>query len=93
MNLDTSIEIESPGEFRLVGAYPNPFNPGTTVRYELPEAGMVAFEVYNLIGQQILRLDESFESSGTHSVRVEATGWSSGVYLYTIKFGGQIKTG
>jgi uncharacterized protein YfaP (DUF2135 family) len=91
--LNTSIEIETPGEFRLVGAYPNPFNPGTTIRYELPEAGMVGFEVHNLIGQQLIRFDETFESSGTHSVRVDATGWSSGVYLYTIKFGGQIKTG
>jgi len=91
--LNTSIEIETPGEFRLIGTYPNPFNPETTVRYEVPEAGMVGFEVHNLIGQQVLRIDESFINSGTNSVRVDATGWSSGVYLYTIKFGGQIKTG
>lgn len=91
--LNTSVEIETPGEFRLNGAYPNPFNPETTVRYEVPEAGMVGFEVHNLIGQQVLRINDSFVSSGNHSIRVDATGWSNGVYLYTIKYGGQIKTG
>lgn len=91
--LNTSIEIETPGEFRLIGAYPNPFNPETTVRYELPEAGFVDFKVHNLIGQEVLRINESFMGSGPNSVRVNAEGWSSGVYLYTIKFGGQIRTG
>jgi hypothetical protein len=91
--LNTSIDNELPGEFRLHGAYPNPFNPETIIRYEIPEAGSVRFEVYNMVGQQILQSFTPLLHSGTQSIRVDAASWSSGVYLYNLYFGEQVRTG
>jgi len=61
--------LMAPARFALETAYPNPFNPETTVPYAMPEAGHVRLTVYNLLGQVVSVLVDAEASAGRHSVR------------------------
>ncbi len=66
--------------------YPNPFNPWTIVRYDLPEAGAVRIDIYNIKGQRIRTLVDERQSAGTHEVVWDGRNdknaiVASGVYL------------
>jgi len=58
-----------PSEFRLSQNFPNPFNPSTTIRYELPRSEEIALAVYNLTGQRIATLASGFLEAGRYSPR------------------------
>lgn len=84
--------IQSVKEFLLFPNYPNPFNPETTIIYELPRASAVKLEILNVIGQKIVTLVHSNQPAGSYSVRwqgKDASGQpvSSGVYLYQLQAG------
>ena len=57
-----------PEEFALHPNYPNPFNPATTIRFDLPEAAQVNLNIYNLLGQQVIALKDSELEPGFHSL-------------------------
>jgi len=74
--------------------YPNPFNPSTTIAYELPEDGLVQLSIYNLKGQLVRKLLDKPQSIGAHSViwdGKDATGTtcSSGMYFYRVSYNGK----
>jgi hypothetical protein len=71
--------------FALQQNYPNPFNPSTNISYQLPKAGFVQLNVYNLLGKEVAVLVNEFKSEGKYSINFDATGLSSGVYIYTLK--------
>jgi len=76
----------------LKGNYPNPFNPETTIRYSVKEAGPVAIEIYNLKGQLVKSLVGEDKAAGEHSVIWKGTDnnnrpVSSGVYFYKMSAG------
>ncbi len=73
-----------PSEFMLSQNYPNPFNPSTIIRYALPTESKVTITVYNLLGQQIRELVNTFESAGYHEVNFNAASLASGIYFYRI---------
>ena len=75
---------ETPEAFRLVGNYPNPFNPSTNVIFELPEPAQVAVEVYDVMGRKALDVPVRNFAPGTNQVRIEATDLASGIYLYRV---------
>jgi len=77
-------EIATPRKFILYQNYPNPFNSGTIISYELPEAAQVAVKVYNVLGQEVATLLETFQPAGRHSVVWNPGGVSSGIYFYRI---------
>ncbi len=64
-----------------VSAYPNPFNPSTTLSVSLPSGGNVAVAVYNAIGQEVARLADGAYGAGVHEFRWEAGGMPSGFYF------------
>ena len=79
-----------PSEFKLYPNYPNPFNPSTTIRFDLPQAAHVRLSVYNLMGQEIAVLAEGQRREGMHEVRWDAQDFRhmpvpSGVYLYRLE--------
>lgn len=81
------IEDESsdgPSGFKLEQNYPNPFNPSTVIRYELAENSNVSLKVFDLLGREVATLVEGRETAGRHSVRFDATGLASGMYLYQL---------
>ncbi len=86
-----------PDNFVLYPAYPNPFNPVTTIRYDLPEPSDVKITVYNELGKVVAILKDSYESPGYNSVQWngrDANGQlvGGGVYLYRIEAGDYQKT-
>jgi hypothetical protein len=64
--------------------YPNPFNPTTLIEFELLQDSDVEVKVYNLAGKEIALLHKGFLSRGVHQFIFDASGFSSGVYLYQI---------
>ncbi len=59
---------QTPHDFALYSAYPNPFNPSTAIAYDLPQAGPVALVVYDLRGREVIRLAEGRREAGYHQV-------------------------
>jgi hypothetical protein len=79
-----------PGQFRLFPNFPNPFNPSTTIRFDLPKAGHVRLSIYNLLGQEIAVLVDEKRTEGVHAIRWDGrdgrnVSVSSGVYLYRLE--------
>lgn len=76
-----------PGEYKLEQNYPNPFNPETVIKYNIPKDGLVSLKVYNILGVEIATLINKEQSAGSYSVNFNASGLSSGVYLYKLQAG------
>jgi hypothetical protein len=76
---------EIPTQFTFAQNYPNPFNPSTVIRFSLPISGNVILKVYNSLGETVQTLVNEFRNAGTHEVCFNASGLSSGFYLYEIK--------
>jgi hypothetical protein len=81
-----------PQGFTLHSAYPNPFNPSTTVSYTLARPMQVELSVYNLLGQQVRTLAFGLQDAGEHSVPFIAGELASGVYVVELQAGGHSQT-
>ena len=96
-NLEISNVINVPNLFKLYQNYPNPFNPVTTLRYDLPENALVNITIYEMLGRQVKTLVNQTQDTGYQSVVCDATNdygkpVSAGIYLYQIKAGEYINT-
>lgn len=78
--------------FSLIGNFPNPFNPSTTIRYRLPCNSDVQLTVYTAQGQEVARLFKGYREAGYHDVRFDSSGLASGVYLYRLRAGDFVQT-
>ena len=76
-----------PSGFSLEQNYPNPFNPSTTIRFSVATQQFVRLAVYDLLGREVRLLVNRDLGLGNHSVVFDATGMSSGVYIYQLKAG------
>ena len=74
-----------PTSYALHANYPNPFNPTTTIQIDLPETAVVSLAVYDVLGQEVLRLESGSVSAGRHRYVVDASTLPSGVYLYRLE--------
>ena len=79
-------------DFVLSDAYPNPFNPSTTVELSVPEAGHVSVMVYNLSGQLVAKLADANMNADNYQFTWIANNAPSGMYLLQVKYAGQIST-
>lgn len=91
-------ESAAPQSFRLLGNHPNPFNPGTVIAYELPQAAWVSIKIYDTKGRLIKTLLDQFRAAGRHELKWEGTNQAgkavaSGTYFYTMRSGGVSQTG
>ncbi len=75
--------------FALYQNFPNPFNPQTTIEFELQNSGFVTLNVYNILGQKIITLLSGEMSNGPHKVNFVATSLPSGIYYYSLESGGE----
>jgi hypothetical protein len=91
----TSIDqlgINIPTEYSLSPNYPNPFNPTTTIRFELPHTSKVSLKVYDVLGQEAVTLVDEVKSAGVYEVKFNAVSLSSGMYVYRIRAGDFVQT-
>ena len=84
--------INTPDDYGLFQNYPNPFNPETEIRYQLPNPSEVSLNIYNLMGQEIKILINSYHSAGYYSVKWDGTNnqgmkVASGIYIYIMRAG------
>jgi len=80
--------IEVPKEFALHNAYPNPFNPVTSIRFDLPKTSPVKLIIYNALGRQVTTLVSSQSlAAGYHEVKWNAQPYASGVYFCRMEAG------
>jgi hypothetical protein len=77
-----------PSGLKLISNYPNPFNVSTVIKYIIPEASRVKLHIYDCRGRKVLTLLDSEQPSGEHSVTLNASKFTSGVYFCRIIAGG-----
>jgi hypothetical protein len=80
-----------PNETRLFPNYPNPFNPVTTIWYELKNPGRIKLKVYDMLGREIATLFEGYRNAGTHSLQFDARYFSSGKYIVRLQTDNTVK--
>ena len=73
--------IAGPETYKLGAAYPNPFNPTTTIEFSVAEAGFTSIVVYNLQGQMVTELVSDYKDIGEYEVQWNAYDAPSGVYF------------
>ncbi len=81
-----------PEKYALYNNYPNPFNPVTQIRYDIPERVHVNLEVINALGQKINTLVNSVQDPGSYSINFAQNELPSGIYFYMLKAGNFIQT-
>jgi len=87
------VEVETvPEEFGLDSAYPNPFNPVTTLGFKLPMDSQVSIQVYNIQGRLVETLADHNMHAGHHSITWNADQHSSGMYFVKMIVGDQVST-
>ena len=88
------VAADVPSTLALRGAYPNPFNPTTTLRYGVPETGPVTVRVFDALGRRVaVLLASEVRAAGWHEVRFDAAALPSGLYLWEVEAGGRVRTG
>lgn len=83
---------EVPDAYALDAAYPNPFNPSTTIQYRLASAGSLSIRAYDALGRHVATLFEGSQVAGTHEAAFDAQGLSSGIYLIRLEAAGFSQT-
>jgi photosystem II stability/assembly factor-like uncharacterized protein len=73
-----------PDEFNLKPAYPNPFNPSTTLEFDIPRTSYISMKVYDIMGREVETLVNEELNVGSYTVKWDATKYSSGVYFYKL---------
>ncbi|OGN89178.1 MAG: hypothetical protein A2Z74_01245 [Chloroflexi bacterium RBG_13_46_9] len=76
-----------PDNFALQQNFPNPFNPTTIIRYQLPRSSYVTLKLFDLLGREISVLVDGLKEAGFHEVYLDASRLASGVYFYSMKTG------
>ncbi|MCU7494080.1 MAG: T9SS type A sorting domain-containing protein [Ignavibacteria bacterium] len=83
----------TPQSFILYEAYPNPFNPSTKIKFELPENGNVTLKIYDIQGRLVTTvLNNELKNRGTYEYKVDMDKMASGIYLYTLQYNGRMQT-
>jgi hypothetical protein len=74
-----------PTSYQLEQNYPNPFNPSTTIRFSVPQAGMVKVSVYDVLGKEVEVLVDQDMNAGSFNVTWDASRFASGIYFYRMQ--------
>jgi hypothetical protein len=77
-----------PKNFTLYQNYPNPFNPETTIRFHVKEPGRVVLKIFDILGNEVAVLEDTYYQAGEYRVRFRGEGLASGIYFYGIEMEG-----
>ncbi len=86
---EIKISVEQPKEFELYQNFPNPFNPTTTIGFQIPQDGKVKLNIFNLLGQEVATLIEDDLPAGYNEKIWNAKENASGVYIYQVSITNQ----
>jgi hypothetical protein len=90
--VDASDASAIPSGYGLSQNIPNPFNPFTTIGYDLPQASNVTLTLYTITGQKVSVLVDAYQQPGHHRVLFDGSGYANGVYLYCLEAGSFVET-
>jgi len=76
-----------PTELKLEQNFPNPFNPATTIRYSLPNDGVISLIVYDILGREVATLESGFRVAGSYETVFDASKLASSLYIYRLQAG------
>ncbi len=91
-NVDENPELVLPDDFILSSAYPNPFNPSTTIKYKIKKPGMVTLKAFDISGKEVYTIVNSYQTAGEYKILWNAEKLTSGVYLLNMRFNNLSKT-
>ena len=74
----------APQEFKLEQNFPNPFNPSTTIQYQLPATANVTLKIYDILGSEVATLVNEKQEAGFKEVKFNADRYASGIYIYRL---------
>ncbi len=80
-----------PASYTL-SAFPNPFNPATTIAFDLPRAGDISLRVFDLLGREVAVLKDGMMEAGTHQVAFDGSGLGTGIYFARLEAGKSSQT-
>ncbi len=101
LHLDVAVSADEnenqPVRYHLAQNFPNPFNPSTTIRYDIKKAGKVSLKIYNTLGQEVRTLVNGYRTAGNQTViwdgkNNQGKSVSSGIYFYRLEAGSFVKT-
>jgi uncharacterized Ntn-hydrolase superfamily protein len=79
--------VTSPDKFYLFQNYPQPFNPSTTIKFQIPKSSFVTLKVFDALGREVAILVNEEKQAGTFEMEFDGSGLTSGIYFYTLKAG------
>lgn len=91
-SLDVMHSTTPPPVPAMIEAYPNPFNPNTTIRYVVSRTGVVKLDVYNTLGQHIISLLNEEQPAGEYTLRWGPVNVAGGLYLIRLQSAGGVAT-
>ncbi len=84
-SIDAIEVVELPGTFALQGNYPNPFNPSTTIQFDLPETADVEIQVIDMVGRRVMTVpSQTMQAGVSRSIQLNASALASGAYFYRV---------
>ncbi|MBT5078075.1 MAG: T9SS type A sorting domain-containing protein, partial [Candidatus Marinimicrobia bacterium] len=81
-----------PNQFTINKIYPDPFNPVVTISYGIPTSQYTEGHIYNLSGKLVHTLISQYQSAGNYSIKWNATGKPSGIYIFILKIDSEVKS-
>ncbi len=104
-NTVTYSRVQGSGESKLVAEkkkeenkifsssnYPNPFNPTTTISYQIPSAEKVTLKIFDVLGKEIITLVDGYKEAGSYHAVFDASQLPSGVYIYRLEAGSFVES-
>ncbi|MEA3286606.1 MAG: T9SS type A sorting domain-containing protein [Candidatus Marinimicrobia bacterium] len=89
VDVSTVDPVLQPEYFSLNQNYPNPFNPSTLISFNLPATGHVELTVFDIMGRELVTLQNGTLNAGRHEVSFDGAAYSSGSYFYRLEMNGQ----
>lgn len=75
-----------------ISNYPNPFNPTTNIRYNIPKESFVTIKVFDVLGKEIVTLINEYKHEGKYEIEFNAVSLTSGIYYYRLQSGDFVQT-
>ncbi|MGH2574574.1 MAG: T9SS type A sorting domain-containing protein, partial [Ignavibacteria bacterium] len=81
----TPISGEPPKDFKLHQNFPNPFNPSTTIEFDISKSGNISLKIYDALGKEIETVFQGYQFAGKYSLNYNAKNLASGIYYYALR--------